>query len=528
MRAPAKLGSGLAVFLLLALAALACTGPASASPSRFVYELCDSALPGGGDPSASFTVNPGVPFTPFDTCAQPGGSLGITETASTAASVAYWSIGVPATPGGFVESETISAVAYGLGPGNDHTYVYENGWPPDGYGENKRAFPEHTSYNYFSSGGGFEITMNCDGNYGPGCAAGPTVAAHYIAVTEVDPKPPTVGALEGSLLGGGVLRGHQTLAAEGADLGGGVSRMEVLVNGLPAGSPQLANCGVVAVKNTSYEGIAAISPSPCPPKLKGGWTLDTAAPPFQRGANGVQVCASDYASLGEANRTCSPAVAVEVDNSCAESPVPGGDVLSAQFAATHKEEITVPYRHTAKVVGELADNAGDPISGATICVEMHTQGTHHPLRPVTTAITDGQGHFAYKVPPGPNRKVLLGYRHDSFQVGRAIRYYAHARPKIELSPGQVERGGEIRIRGELPGHRSGGRVVVLQASSLHSTRWFTFHRATTNQDGVFHSRYRFDATTRPVTYRIRAAVPRQDGYPWEEGHSRPALVEVRG
>lgn len=180
------------------------------------------------------------------------------------------------------------------------------------------------------------------------------------------------------------------------------------------------------------------------------------------------------------------------------------------------------------MVGELADNAGDPIPGATVCVEMHTQRTRHGLRPVATATTDAQGHFAYEVPPGPDRKVPLGYRHDSFQVGRAIRYYAHARPRIELSPGRVERGGEIRIRGELPGRRGAGRVVVLQASALHSTRWFTFHRATTNQDGVFHSRYRFDATTRAVTYRIRAVVPRQHGYPWEVGHSRPALVEVRG
>jgi hypothetical protein len=525
---PTKLGLSLAVSLLFGFAALVSTTQANASPSRFVYELCDSALPGGGSPSASFTVNPGVPLTPFNTCAQPGGSIGITETGAAAATFAFWSIAVPATPGGFVESETISAIAYGLGPGNDHTFVFEQGWPPNGFGENKRTFPLHTTINEFSTGGGFSIVMNCNGNYSPGCGAGPTVAAHYIAVTEVDPKPPTIDNLEGSLLGGGVLRGRQTLAAQGADVGGGLSRMEVIVNGLSTGAPQLANCGLVSVKNPSYEGIVAISPSPCPGELKAGWTFDTAAPPFQRGANSVQVCARDYSSLGEGNRTCSAAANVSVDNSCAESAVPGGEILSAQFAATHTEEVTVPYGHAAKVVGELADNAGDPISGATICVEMHTQGTRRGLRPVATARTDAQGHFLYKVPPGPNRKVLLAYRHDSFQVGRAIRYYAHARPTIELSAGRVQRGGGVRIRGELPGRRAGGRVVVLQASALQSKRWFTFQRATTNQEGVFHSRYRFDATTRTITYRIRALVPRQRGYPWESGHSEATLVEVRG
>ncbi len=64
------------------------------------------------------------------------------------------------------------------------------------------------------------------------------------------------------------------------------------------------------------------------------------------------------------------------------------------------------------------------IAGATICVQMQTEGSRRGLRPVATVMTDANGHFTYKVPPGPNRKVLLGYRHDSFQVARAIRYYA--------------------------------------------------------------------------------------------------------
>ncbi len=148
--------------------------------------------------------------------------------------------------------------------------------------------------------------------------------------------------------------------------------------------------------------------------------------------------------------------------------------------------------------------------------------------PVGTATTDAHGHFVYTVPKGPNRRVLVGYRHDSFQVARSIRYYAHAKPTIHISPGRVGHGGGIRIRGKLPGAQGKGRVVVLQASALHSRRWFTFRRATTNKHGVFHGRYRFGATTRTITYRIRAVVPRQRGYPWEVGHSKPALVKVQG
>ncbi len=508
----------------------AAAAPASAAPSKFVYELCDSALPGGGVPELSFVANPGVAVQWFNNCASPGGSIGIQETGAASATFAYLSVGVAPTPGGYVEAETISGGAAGLGPGNDHTSIYEQGWPANNAGETQRIFHLNSAppaWPFFGGGGGFTIFWNCDGNYAPGCGAGPILWAHYIAVTEVDPKPPTL-AVQGSLLGGGVIRGHQELNAAATDQGGGLSKVEVLVNGLPASPPLVGSCGLAQVNNSSYQGTAALSPSPCPGKLGNTWTIDTAGYPFQNGANTVQVCATDFSTITEPNKTCSPPASVTVDNSCAESSVAGGEVLSAQFSRSHKEEVTVPYATSAKVTGELSNNAGDAISGATICVEMQTQGSRQGLVPVATATTDAQGHFTYAVPPGPNRKVLLGYRRDSFQVARAIRYYAHVKPTIHITPGEVENGGEIRIRGKLPGGNSAGRVVVLQASALNSNRWFTFRRATTNKNGVFHCRYRFDATTSTTTYRIRAEVPRQHGYPWENGHSKPALVEVRG
>jgi hypothetical protein len=501
---------------------------ASAAPSKFVYEECDSALPDGGDPQVSFTVNPGVPIGYSDTCSQPNGALNVVQWGHATQTFAYLSVAVPNVPGGWVETETISGSAVGLGPGNDHSYIYDEGWPENNLGEYHRTFYVQAEPGHFSSGGGFSILINCDGNYAPGCEPGPVLSARYIAATEVDPSAPKISAVTGSLLTPGVLRGHQELSVEAADGGGGVAKIEALVNGVVVAPPTIASCNLAQVANPSYTGVAAVTPAPCPPTLKTAWTLDTAAYPFVTGANSVQVCASDFATIGEANKTCSTPQTVDVDNTCTESPVPGGDVLSAQFSRSHKEEVTVPFHATAKVTGELADAAGDAIPEATICVQMAVQGSGEGVQPVGTATTDANGRFVYAVAPGPNRTLLIGYRHDSFQVARDVRYYAHARPTIHLSAGRTETGGQIRISGKLPGGRSAaGRVVVLQASSVGSDRWFTFRRATTNSNGHFHSRYRFDVTTRTTTYRLRAVVPRQAGYPWEVGHSKPASVEVR-
>jgi hypothetical protein len=325
------------------------------------------------------------------------------------------------------------------------------------------------------------------------------------------------------------LRGHQELVAMTGDVGGGIAAVEVLVNGVRVGQPTTAACAIAKVANPSYTGIAAASPVPCPSSFKASWNFDTASYPFQEGTDTVQVCASDFATFGEANRTCSSAQTVTVDNSCTESPVAGGSSLSTSFSHNKTDEVTVPYGIGAKVSGELDDRAGKPIVGATICVQLATQGSSTGLSPAATETTDAEGHFTYALPAGPNRNVLLGYRHDSFEIANSMHYYAHVRPTIRLSAAKVDNGDAVRIHGRLPGGpAAAGRVVVLKASALHSKKWYPFGETTTDANGYYHYRYRFGATTRTTIYRMEAAVPRQNDFPWKAGHSKPALVQVEG
>ncbi len=521
-----RLWSCLAALAAIAALAAAPTAAIATEGAHFTYELCDSALPGGNTPGAHYVVEPGAPLAGANTCAQPGGSLAITETGHAGATYAYWNLPVPATPGGYVEAVTISGAACGLGPGNDHTYVFEQPFPGNLCSESAHYFHVASAPSK-APGRTAWILMNCDGNYAPGCEAGPSIHAHYIAATEVDVQPPAIAGLEGTLLGGEVLRGHQTLAAKATDVGGGLAKIAVAVNGLPAGEPQAGACGLAQVKNPSYTGTVALGLTPCPTSLTAQWTLDTAAYPFHNGPNTLAVCASDFATAGEPNTVCSPPQTVDVNNSCADSPVAGGQVLDARFAKSHDDAVTVPFGHTAIVTGELADNAGDPISGATICVQAQTRGTGNGPHPVATATTDAQGDFAYKLAPGPNRRLLVGYRHDSFQVARTISYFAHARPQLHVRPGRIAEGGRVQITGKLPRPRAAGRVVVLQAGALHGGRWLTFRKATTGKRGYFKSSYRFGSTRHTITYRIRAVVPRQRGYPYDPGHSKPRRVKVR-
>ncbi len=514
------------ILLLGGLLNLALHAPGARAAARFTYELCDSELPAGDPPALDFTISSPVAMHPFDTCAEPGGSVGIQDNGHLEAASATMYVGVPPTPGGFVESETITAGTAAFIPANHGSFVVEEGWPGSNVQDSTRTIRIRTEPGPGPESGDFEIYLECDPGFAGGCEAGPIDWAHYIAATEVDPNPPKL-SIEGSLLTAGTLRGHQPISAMATDVGGGVSSLEVLVNGTPAYAPTTGACALANVDNPSIVGTVAFSPSPCPPTLQGSWSLDTEDPPFREGANTVSLCAADFATIGEPNRTCSSPQTVNVDNSCTDSPVPGGELLSEQFASSGSETRTVEYGSGAEVTGRLTNDAEDPVSGATLCVKLQTQEVQPEPVTVGSVTTDANGDYSYKLPPGPNRNVIVGFRHDSLQVAHEVRFYSHVSPTLSDSSKKLHNGQRIHFSGQLPGPGRRGRVVILQANVKGSKRWITFRRATSGHEGIFAAGYHFTSTTRKTTYRFRAIVPEQAGYPWLQGHSKPVGVLVR-
>jgi hypothetical protein len=505
--------------LLLCLVLGAAPALASANgPSQFVVELCDPAIPGGNAPGAVFVGNTNV-VTPFNNCGQPGGSLGIYafhEFGKDQGPVNGWTLPVAATPGGGIEALTLSASSCGANQWSEF-FVMQPGWPPNCVGEARETF----KFKPALPSAVVPIELNCGGF----CPAGSQISARYIAVKEVDPVAPQVVAVGGSLLSGQVARGHQTVAAEATDQGGGVSSLELLVNGQQAASSQ-PPCQVAQATNPNILGTVAASPTPCPKAAKASWTVDTASSPFQQGANSVQVCTSDFSSFTTVNKTCSSPQALNVNNSCTESAVAGGADLTANFARSRKDEVTVPYNHGANIVGGLKDASGNPVPGATICVQGQVMGVHRETVPIAVETTDAHGHFTYKLKPGPNRRVKVGYRHDSFQVNQLLHFEAHARPTISLSPSVLGAGGVVHITGKIPGPKAGSRSVAIEASAPHSRIWYPAGEATTNRHGRYRFSYRFDNTNLTTVYRFRARTGHQGGYSWAPGHSESAFVKV--
>jgi hypothetical protein len=339
--------------------------------------------------------------------------------------------------------------------------------------------------------------------------------------------PPSIDSLRGTLVAGGTVHGNQTLIASAHDEGGGIESIALRLNGSAVAPARVFNCQTAKANNSSIVGTVAAAVTPCPAVAGTSWTLNTESFPFHDGQNLLQLCADDFSTIGLPNESCSEKT-IKVDNSCPQSLAGAGENLKAVFKHTERQRITVGFGHPAKIAGKITDANRQPLSGATVCVWARTLGSAAPRQLLQVVGTDANGHYSYLLPPGPNRAVVVGYRQDARQLERHLRYLAHAHPIMRSSPGQLRNGQWIHFRGKLPGPGRRGRVVILQANVSGARRWITFRKATSNRHGIFRAAYHFSATTRTTAYRFRAVVPRQAGYPWAQGHSKPVEVLVKG
>ena len=144
-----------------------------------------------------------------------------------------------------------------------------------------------------------------------------------IIATLDDRRAPTL-SLAGSLFAAGSRRGSETIQPLGADVGGGVRRLLVQVNGEPA-TARTVPCRLVD--------RIAVRLRPCPGRARASFGAATASPPFRQGPNVVRVCAADYAPSTAANRTCAKR-RVRIDNLCPISEASGGATLHAHLRRT--------------------------------------------------------------------------------------------------------------------------------------------------------------------------------------------------
>jgi hypothetical protein len=347
-----------------------------------------------------------------------------------------------------------------------------------------------------------------------GCRRGrdAQVRVKRIALRLADRISPTL-AVGGPALLPGSRRGIQAVRPLGSDLGAGLHRFLLQVNGEPV-SAHTAPC------RTAHG--YALRLRPCPARWGTAFRVPTAAPPFRQGPNLLRICSADYAWGAGANRRCAER-RMHVDNLCPISAAGPGPQLSARLSPARGRA------RGAKVVhGRLRSASGVPVAGAMVCVAARVPIRGASERVVSTPTTGSDGRFAARLPAGPNRRIRIAYWWDPGHVAEHhLRVRVRARPRLRIRPGHpIRNGRRARFKVRLRGPAVARRFVRIQARV--GRRWVEVRNGRTSARGVYRGRYRFRSTTGRRRYAFRALVPKQEGYPYRRGHSRVRRVIVIG
>jgi hypothetical protein len=180
------------------------------------------------------------------------------------------------------------------------------------------------------------------------------------------------------------------------------------------------------------------------------------------------------------------------------------------------------------IAGRLTNRDGHPLPGQQIQVLGPGAGGEQLLALLTT---DAQGAFSYRAAGSASRTLrfvhpgTLSILPAESRVGLTVPAAGSFKP----SRRRVLNGGRVVFRGRV---RSlplppAGKLVELQVKQP-TGEWTTFRTLRTGPDGRWALRYRFRFVRCHTTYRLRARIPAEAGYPFAEGHSRSRKVTVRG
>jgi hypothetical protein len=191
---------------------------------------------------------------------------------------------------------------------------------------------------------------------------------------------------------------------------------------------------------------------------------------------------------------------------------------------------SVVARHgrSIRLTGFLGNADGQPIDGATIeALERRPDGGNVLLG---LATTKRNGAFHYILKAARNREILFRYG-GSRRIGSATRDFTlrvPAHTSIRSDRRRLFNGQQVLFAGRvltrpLP---LTGKLIEMQAH--FRGRWRTFSTVRAGAGGRWRFPYRFGATTGQVTYRFRARLPAEGGYPFVGGNSRVVEVVVVG
>lgn len=200
-------------------------------------------------------------------------------------------------------------------------------------------------------------------------------------------------------------------------------------------------------------------------------------------------------------------------------------------AAQQQRSIVVRYGRGATLRGRLQTAGGEPLSDVRLAVLAKIPG-QDGYRRVGGAVTGRSGGYAFRLGPGPSRRVIVTYGGGpalrSTSAGARLRVRASS--SLRLTPLRLRVGKLLRFTGRVRSHVAsayGSEGKLVQVQFRDGRHWRPAVALTrTDDEGRFSIAYRFRRITRPTRIRFRVLIPGEGGWPYATGKSRSRVVDV--
>ncbi len=501
----------------IVIAVLASLSAAAPAASGAVYEVHACRLP-NGDPAPAWGWKAIAGSVASINC--PGGRMAVRVPAGTTAFGDEHGLSFQAPSGTTLvglsrraEGQLVSSSAF------TWTYV-EAGTPADGTPPFPMASASGTGpidmtyqYPFRKRLSALHLLLKCgDGPSGGPCQQTDSYFVIPQATVRIDDShSPRVVSASGSLLASnGPLNGEKHLAMKLSDVGSGLFRALVEVDGDRMDARPIDD-------NQGACRMPFVVPVPC--KLTASIDVPIDTTRLTEGTHTITVRVIDATGV---NSAAVGPVAILVDN-LPDPPPRGTSACPARSAATVRRKLKshiVHYGRAALITGRVAGSKA-LLKGAHVgVVDNPAIGARSRLVRVRN-----HGRFRIKVRPRQStevRPILVSASGLAQACGRPVKLAVRAGVRLRTSPRHLRNGQSIHMRGRVAAVRlpKQGKSVVIQARARGAGSWTTVTLLRTDAAGHFNFAYRFRRTFQATTYEFRAVVPRERGYPFRRGWSR--------
>lgn len=196
----------------------------------------------------------------------------------------------------------------------------------------------------------------------------------------------------------------------------------------------------------------------------------------------------------------------------------------------YRKQVAVRHRGAATVNGRLTNPDGQPLRDVAIEVSARPALPGAGFAAAGFVRTDSDGRFSYRLRGTSSRTLRFRYPGTS-RIRPAVTDISVAVPAsstFRLSPPRIFNGETVTFAGRVRGGPIPAQGKLVELRKWTGRRWDPFRVVRSAPDGRWRHTEAVLSVRGLVTFRLRATIPAEAGFPFATGHTSVHKLRVRG